>query len=72
MRRTLKAALAAAAALAGSAAWAQAAGAASGAGGSLPLLVFETCGWKVTGEAWARGTTSTTASIYLGVIQKKP
>lgn len=40
--------------------------------GSLPLLVFETCGWKVPGEAWARGTTSTTASIYLGLIQKKP
>ena len=40
--------------------------------GSLPLLVFETCGWKVPGEPWARGTTSTTASIYLGVIQKKP
>jgi hypothetical protein len=40
--------------------------------GSLPLLIFETCGWKVPGEPWARGATSTTASIYLGVIQKKP
>jgi hypothetical protein len=39
--------------------------------GSLPLLVFETCGWKVPGEPWARGATSTTASIYLGVIQKR-
>jgi hypothetical protein len=38
----------------------------------LPLLVIETCGWKMPGEPWARGVTSTTASIYLGVIQKKP
>lgn len=36
-----------------------------------PLLVFETCGWRIPGEPWARGLTSTTASIYLGVIQKK-
>lgn len=39
---------------------------------NLPLLIFETCGWKMPGEAWARGVTSTTASVYLGVIQKKP
>jgi hypothetical protein len=38
---------------------------------SLPLLVFETCGWRIPGEPWARGITSTTASIYLGVIEKK-
>lgn len=40
--------------------------------GDLPLLVFETCGWKVPHEPWARGVTNTTASVYLGVIQKKP
>jgi len=39
--------------------------------GSWPMLVFETCGWKVPGEPWARGVTNTTASIYLGVIQKE-
>lgn len=38
----------------------------------LPLLVFETCGWKVPGEAWIKGITSTSASAYLGLIQKKP
>lgn len=38
----------------------------------LPLLVFETCGWKMPGEPWVKGVTSTTASVYLGVIQKKP
>lgn len=37
----------------------------------LPLLVFETCGWKMPGEPWVKGVTSTTASVYLGVIQKK-
>jgi hypothetical protein len=37
-----------------------------------PILVFETCGWRVSSERWAKGTTSTSASIYLGVIQKKP
>ena len=38
----------------------------------LPLLIFETCGWKMPGEPWVKGVTSTTASVYLGVIQKKP
>jgi hypothetical protein len=38
----------------------------------LPLLVFETCGWKMPGEPLGRGATDTTASVYLGVIQKKP
>ena len=42
------------------------------ANGGMPLLVFETCGWKMASEPWARGVTSTTASVYLGVIQKKP
>lgn len=35
-------------------------------------LVFETCGWKMPEEPWAPGVTSTTGSVYLGVIQKKP
>jgi DNA-binding transcriptional ArsR family regulator len=42
------------------------------ANGGQPLLVFETCGWKMPGEPWARGVTSTTASVYLGVIQRRP
>ncbi len=33
-----------------------------------PLLVFETCGWRIPGEAQARGATDTSASVYLGVI----
>lgn len=37
-----------------------------------PQLVFETCGWKMPGEPWATGVTSTTGSVYLGVIQKEP
>jgi hypothetical protein len=35
-------------------------------------LVFETCGWKIPEEPWAKSVTSTTGSVYLGVIQKKP
>lgn len=35
-----------------------------------PLLVFETCGWKMPGEPWADGVTSTSGSVYLGVIVK--
>jgi len=35
-------------------------------------LVFETCGWEMPGEPWAPGVSSTTASVYLGVIQAKP
>ena len=34
-----------------------------------PILVFETCGWKLAGEPWAPGVTNTTGSVYLGVIQ---
>lgn len=37
-----------------------------------PMLVFETCGWKLPSEPWSPGVTSTTASIYLGVIQRGP
>jgi len=37
-----------------------------------PLLVFETCGWKMPGEPWAPGVTGTSASVYLGIIQKSP
>ena len=33
-------------------------------------IVFETCGWKMSGEPWAAGVSATTASIYLGVIQE--
>jgi hypothetical protein len=45
---------------------------AAAASPALPQIVFETCGWKMSGEKWAPGVTSTTASIYLGVIQKNP
>jgi hypothetical protein len=38
----------------------------------LPKIVFETCGWRMTGERWVSGLTSTSASIYLGVIQAPP
>jgi hypothetical protein len=38
----------------------------------LPKIVFETCGWRMTGERWVSGLTSTSASIYLGVIQASP
>lgn len=37
-----------------------------------PQIVFETCGWKMPGEPWLPGITSTNASIYLGLIQKIP
>ncbi len=37
-----------------------------------PMLVFETCGWKMPGEPWYPGISSTTGSIYLGVIQNLP
>jgi len=35
-----------------------------------PQLVFETCGWRVRGEHGAGRLPSTSASIYLGVIEK--
>jgi hypothetical protein len=37
-----------------------------------PILVFETCGWTVPGEAWAPGVTSASSSVYIGVIQLAP
>jgi len=33
-----------------------------------PLIVIETCGWKMPGEPWAKDITSTTGSIYLAII----
>ncbi len=38
---------------------------------SQPQIVLETCGWKMPGEPWAKGVSSTTASVYLGIIQLK-
>jgi hypothetical protein len=38
----------------------------------LPQIVFETCGWRIPGERWAPGISSTTASVYIGVIQIMP
>lgn len=37
-----------------------------------PILVFETCGWRIPGQPWFPGTNDTTASVYLGVIQPSP
>jgi len=37
-----------------------------------PLLVFETCGWRILGERHTPGTSNTSAAIYLGVIRKRP
>lgn len=39
---------------------------------SSPILVFETCGWTVPGEAWAPGVTSFSSSVYIAVIQLAP
>jgi hypothetical protein len=36
---------------------------------SQPMIVIETCGWKMAEEPWAEGVTNTTGSVYLGVIQ---
>ena len=33
------------------------------------MIVIETCGWKMAGEPWAAGVTSTTGSVYLAVLQ---
>jgi hypothetical protein len=35
-----------------------------------PQLVFETCGWRLPGEAMGPVSTATSAAIYLSVIQK--
>lgn len=37
-----------------------------------PQLVFETCGWRMPGEPHQAGTSDTSDSFYLGVIQKTP
>jgi len=37
-----------------------------------PMLVFETCGWKMSEEGWYPGISATTGSIYVGVIQNLP
>ncbi len=37
-----------------------------------PVLVFETCGWRMPGESWYPGITATTGSIYVAVIQNLP
>ncbi len=37
-----------------------------------PLLIFETCGWRVPGERRAGKVPISSASIYLGVIQQTP
>jgi hypothetical protein len=37
-----------------------------------PLLIFETCGWRVPGERRAARVPISSASIYLGVIQLAP
>lgn len=37
---------------------------------SQPQLVFETCGWRLPGEALSSVATATSASIYIAVIQK--
>lgn len=34
-----------------------------------PILVIETCGWKMNGEAGAQNVSDTTGSIYLAVIR---
>jgi hypothetical protein len=39
---------------------------------TLPLLVFETCGWRVPSQPWFPGTTDTSASVYLSVIEPIP
>jgi hypothetical protein len=39
---------------------------------TLPLIVFETCGWRVPGQPWFPGTTDTSASVYISVIRLSP
>lgn len=34
-----------------------------------PLLVLETCGWRMRGEPWPGGLSNTSASIYLVVVR---
>jgi hypothetical protein len=39
---------------------------------SQPIIVFETCGWRIAGQPWFPGSSDTTASVYLGIIQQAP
>ena len=34
----------------------------------LPVIVFETCGWRMRGEPGSKSLANSTASVYLGVI----
>lgn len=34
-----------------------------------PILIIETCGWRMPGEPGGEAVTDTTASIYIGVLQ---
>lgn len=35
-----------------------------------PLIIFETCGWKVNGEPGAEQASATSGSVYIGIIQE--
>ena len=37
-----------------------------------PMLIFETCGWKLPSEPGSQGVADTSGSVYLGVIQQSP
>lgn len=37
-----------------------------------PLIIFETCGWRMRGEAGGKNLENTSAAVYLSVIQKAP
>ena len=37
-----------------------------------PLIIFETCGWKVNGEPGAEWASATSGSVYIGIIREKP
>lgn len=39
-------------------------------GSGEPLLAFEICGWLVEGEGWSPGVSSTTGSIYFGLLRE--
>lgn len=39
---------------------------------SQPLLIFETCGWKIPTEPGADSVSNTTGSVYIVVIQPAP
>lgn len=41
----------------------------SGIDKNLPLLIFETCGWKIPNEPGAEGVSDTTGSVYIVIIQ---